>query len=124
MYHINLIAGWIGVLCGFIFGAITGLLFYKEDWLGGYTSWKRRLLRLSHISFFGIAIINFFFFYTCNYLHVNNAGITSLLFIIASIAMPAVCILSAVNQKFRHLFFIPVVSLIVGSSLFIITQFL
>ena len=124
MYHINLIAGWIGVLCGFIFGAITGLLFYKEDWLGGYTSWKRRLLRLSHISFFGIAIINFFFFYTCNYLHVNNAGITSLLFIIASIAMPAICILSAINQKFRHLFFIPVVSLIVGSSLFIITQFL
>lgn len=124
MYQINLIAGWIGILCGFIFGAFTGLLFYKEDWLGGYTSWKRRLFRLSHVSFFGIAIINIFFFYTCNYLHATNAGLSSLLFIVAAIAMPAVCILSAINQKFRHLFFIPVLSLIVGSSLLIIAQFL
>lgn len=124
MYQINLLAGWIGMLSGFIFGAVTGLLFHKEDWLGGYHSWKRRLLRLAHISFFGIAIINIFFFYTCNYLQAKNTGLTSVLFIVAAIAMPLVCVLSAFNKNFRHLFFIPVVSLIVGSSFLIITQLL
>ena len=124
MYEINLLAGWVGILCGFIFGAITGLFFYKENWLGGYLSWKRRLLRLAHISFFGIAIINIFFFYTCNYLNSKNAGITSALFVLASIAMPAVCILTSINQKFRHLFFIPVTSLIAGSTLLIVKQLL
>jgi len=103
-------------------GAILGLFFYKEDWLGGYGSWKRRMLRLAHISLFGIAVINIFFFYTCSFLKATDAAFTSVLFIVASIAMPLVCVLSAINLRFRHLFFIPVASLVVGCALFIINQ--
>lgn len=124
LYMVNLTTAWIGILAGFIFGAVLGVFFYKEDWLGGYDSWKRRMLRLGHISFFGIAIVNMFFFYTCQYLNLGQAHITSVLFVIASVTMPLVCILSAVNQRYRHLFFIPVFSLITGTTLLIINGIL
>ena len=58
---INLLSAWIGVLAGFVSGALIGLKFHREDWLGGYTSHRRRMLRLGHISFFGLAVINVMF---------------------------------------------------------------
>jgi hypothetical protein len=57
--NLNLLAGWIGVLGGVVSGAIIGLFFHREDWVGGYGSLPRRLLRLGHISFFGIGFLNF-----------------------------------------------------------------
>ena len=47
----NIVAAWIGFSLGCISGAIPGLFFQNQDWLGGYTSWPRRLIRLAHISF-------------------------------------------------------------------------
>ena len=58
---INLLSAWSGALAGFVSGAIIGLIFHREDWLGGYTSHRRRMLRLGHISFFGLAVINVMF---------------------------------------------------------------
>ena len=68
MIEINLYAAWIGMLLGGIFGAIQGLFFHKEEWLGGYGSWRRRITRLGHISFFGIAFINISFVFTAIFL--------------------------------------------------------
>ena len=45
-------AGWLGMLLGVLSGAIIGLFFHREDWMGGYGSYRRRLTRLGHISFF------------------------------------------------------------------------
>ena len=56
--QINIIAAWIGFLAGCLSGAIPGLFFHKKDWVGGYSSWARRLIRLAHISFFGIGLLN------------------------------------------------------------------
>jgi hypothetical protein len=58
---LHILAGWIGVSLGVLTGAVFGLAFHKENWLGGYNSWTRRMLRLGHISFFGIAFLNFMF---------------------------------------------------------------
>ena len=58
MEQINLFAAWVGILLGFIAGAVPGLFFDRESWLGGYGSWRRRLIRLAHISFFGLGFIN------------------------------------------------------------------
>ena len=55
MKDINLLAAWVGCLCGILAGIIPGLMFRRETWMGGYASWPRRLTRLGHISFFGIA---------------------------------------------------------------------
>ena len=51
---LNLQTAWIGFLLGCISGAVLGLFFHRAEWLGGYGSWRRRMLRLAHISFFGI----------------------------------------------------------------------
>ena len=57
MIELNLWAAWIGIALGLASGTIQGLFFAREDWLGGYGSWPRRMLRLGHISFFGIAFL-------------------------------------------------------------------
>jgi hypothetical protein len=55
MEKISLIAAWIGIICGMLTGAIVGLRFHDQNYLGGYQSWRRRLARRGHISFFGLA---------------------------------------------------------------------
>ncbi|MEZ5360477.1 MAG: hypothetical protein R3F48_16815 [Candidatus Zixiibacteriota bacterium] len=120
MEHINLIAGWTSILAGFIAGAAIGLFFYKENWLGGYSDWQRRMTRLGHISFFGIGIINVA--YALSAPRIVTApfeSIISTLLLIGLVSMPLVCFLSAYKMFFRHLFPIPVISLIVGIGLFI-----
>ena len=112
----NFYAVWVGVLLGFISGAVIGLLFHNDHWLGGYSSWSRRMARLGHISFFGIAFINLIYSLSIT---VFNSKIenfyTSYLFIAGAIAMPLVCFLSAYKKQFRHLFFIPALCLIGGT---------
>ena len=117
----NLYAVWIGILAGIIVGATQGMLFHDERWLGGYGTWRRRMVRLGHISFFGIAFINFVFVCTVNYLNITRCvRLPSYLFIVGAIAMPLVCYLSAFRKVFRHLFFIPVLSILAATVLFIV----
>ena len=110
--HLSLVAGWIGMAGGILSGALIGLFFHQEQWLGGYNSYRRRLYRLGHISFFGIGFINLFFALSASMLdlspYYHNLAAGSL--IIGAITMPLICFLSGWKQPFRHLFFIPVVS--------------
>ena len=61
MEAMNLYIGWIAVLGGLLAGATAGMFFDKEDWLGGYGSWRRRMLRLAHISLVGTGLLNLAF---------------------------------------------------------------
>jgi hypothetical protein len=54
----SLYLGWIGMVLGILSGAFIGLFFHQEHWLGGYNSFPRRLVRLGHISFFGLGILS------------------------------------------------------------------
>jgi hypothetical protein len=120
MTDINLLAGWIGILMGFLAGAVQGLLFHKENWLGGYSSWPRRMVRLGHISFFGISFINLSFAFSVAHLKsTDGLAVVSWLFIGAAVMMPLCCYASAFRKGFRHLFFIPALSLVTGAVLFI-----
>ena len=118
MVELNLYSAWIGILVGMIAGAVQGLFFHGDDWLGGYGSWRRRLMRLGHISFFGIAFVNLAFVYTADRIVVAGDPIVtpivwaSYLFIAGAVLMPLVCYLSAWIKGFRHAFFLPVCSLI------------
>lgn len=118
--NINIHAAWIGFLLGCLAGAIPGLFFYKENWLGGYASWQRRMIRLAHIAFFGIGFINLSFALTARVLGLD-AGLheSSALLIIGAVTMPAVCYLSVWKPVFRNLFFIPAGSVTAGIALFI-----
>ena len=117
---INFYAAWIGIALGFVAGAIIGIFFHDDYWAGGYVSWQRRMIRLGHISFFGLAFINLSYAISVKVYNINFGDqIISYLFVIGAIAMPLVCFLSAYKKPFRHLFFIPVVSLVSGVTYFI-----
>lgn len=121
MEKYNLFAAWIGILLGLLSGLLMGLCFHHETWLGGYSSWPRRLLRLGHISFFGIAFLNFAFVGTVAYLHIqqNAIALPAILFIVAQITMPTVCILAAFKKQLRHGFAVPVLSVITACASFL-----
>lgn len=104
----NICAAWIGFFLGCIAGAIPGLFFHQADWLGGYSSWGRRLIRLAHISFFGLGFINMAFAFTAERLGLDAAApVPGRLLIAGAITMPLVCYLSAWKEGFRHLFAVP-----------------
>jgi hypothetical protein len=119
--QINLILAWLWIAMGFVSGSIIGFnfKFFKEDWQGGYSSLKRRLYRLGHISFFGLALINLMFYFTAQILITSSrtVEIASCAFIVGTITMPICCIIMANYPKLKILFYIPVISLITGGSL-------
>ena len=49
-HPLNWYAGWILILTAFLTGAGLGLSFHREDFWGGYASFRRRLVRLGHIA--------------------------------------------------------------------------
>ena len=92
MEILNFYAAWIGILFGFIAGAILGLFFHDENWMGGYSSWRRRMARLGHISFFGIALINLMYALSLTVFNVQiSIPYPSYLFIAGAVTMPLVC---------------------------------
>jgi hypothetical protein len=116
---INLYAAWIGIALGCVAGAVTGLFFHETQWLGGYSSWPRRLIRLGHISFFGIGLLNLAFALTARAVGLGSRlTAASDLFLLGAVTMPLVCYLSAWRVTFRHLFFIPALSVTCGVVLF------
>ena len=56
--QINILFGWAWMCVGFISGMTLGLWAEGEHWLGGYASVTRRYLRLAHVAFIALSIIN------------------------------------------------------------------
>lgn len=107
---------WIGMLLGVLSGALIGLFFHREDWMGGYNSFRRRLTRLGHISFFGLGFINFFFAISHEIAGIEAAMAfpAAIAFTVGAASMPTCCFLCAWKKPFRHLFFIPVGGVAIG----------
>lgn len=113
IHALNWSAGWWLVLFSFLTGALIGLGFHKTDFLGGYASFRRRLLRLGHIAFAALGMLNVVFSISpWPAPGTWQAHGASLAFVLGGIAMPVVCFLSAWKESFRHLFFVPVLSLL------------
>jgi hypothetical protein len=107
--------GWALILTAFLTGAILGLFFYREDFLGGYSSFRRRILRLGHIALAALGMINVL--YSLSSIATESSPqtwVASLGFIIGGVTMPAVCFLTSWRVGFRHLFFIPVSALLIA----------
>jgi hypothetical protein len=110
---INWYFGWGSILCAFVSGAAIGLHFYRDDFLGGYTMFRRRMLRLGHIALAGLGIINILYAQgSFASVETETGTVASIAFIVGGVTMPAVCFLSAWRPVFRCLFVIPVVALI------------
>jgi hypothetical protein len=118
-YPLNLIAGWTGFLAGAVSGALLGLFFHREDWLGGYTSFPRRMVRLGHIAFFGLGLINILFALSVT-VRTSWTDWGSHLLVVGLVTMPLNCFLTAWRPFFRHVFFVPAGSTLAGiTALFI-----
>ena len=99
MEKVNLVCAWIGIVLGAVTGAVQGMFFHDEKWLGGYGSWQRRMTRLGHISFFGLAILNLAFAFTVSYFEKELlVKLPSYLLILGAIDMPLSCYLSAYGK--------------------------
>lgn len=111
--------GWIWFVLGMVTGAALGLGFARPGFLGGYGSWERRLLRLGHISFFGLGLINILFAYALPRVALDAPwpAVASWGLIVGGVTMPLCCALAAWRKPMRNLFPIPVVALLVGASI-------
>src|SRR5262245_36059560 len=58
---VNWYAGWSMLLAAFVTGAGIGLFFHREDFWGGYASYRRRIVRLGHIALAALGIVNVVF---------------------------------------------------------------
>jgi hypothetical protein len=113
---LHLVIAWVAILVGLLSGTVIGLFFHREEWLGGYHSWRRRMVRLGHVAFLGTGLLNLAFAITVGALRLGGPlRLASALFILGAVSMPAVCFLAAWRKPLRHLFFIPVLSLTGGA---------
>jgi hypothetical protein len=121
--QLNLVFAWLWILLGFLSGMGLGLFFHRENWLGGYGSFKRRMYRLGHISFFGLGVVNLLFWLTMQKIPVPNLLATgaSWAFIVGGVTMPLCCLVMAHRVKAHLVFTVPVVSLIAGALLILAT---
>ena len=118
-FHLNLILAWLWILLGFAAGMVLGMFFHGENWLGGYGSFKRRMYRLGHISFFGLGVVNLLFCLTAQTFSLADpfTVVASWAFIVGAISMPLCCVVMAHFPKAHLIFAVPVISLIAGGVL-------
>jgi hypothetical protein len=113
--HPNVAAGWAGMIAGVVSGALIGAFFHRENFLQGYDSFPRRLVRLGHISFLGLGILNVL--YGLTFREGREPGQRDLAgtsMIAGAVLMPTVCFLTAWRKPMRHLFALPVAAVLVG----------
>jgi hypothetical protein len=116
-YELNLMLAWLWIVLGIGSGCVLGLGFHRENWLGGYGSFRRRLYRLGHISFFGLGLLNLAFAYTAREMGIGAmpGAMGAWGFAVGALTMPVCCVAMAHWPRSHALFAIPVLSLAVGA---------
>jgi hypothetical protein len=108
--------GWGLLLSGFVTGALIGLYFHQPEFLGGYNSFRRRIVRLGHISQAALGMLNILYGISpWPEGSLWEAEAASVCFMIGGLTMPTVCFLTGWKEQFRHLFFVPVTALVLGA---------
>lgn len=108
--------GWACILAGMITGALGGLRFQREDWLGGYGSHPRRLLRLGHVALIALGMLNILFVLALERLELGETALLLAGFGLAvgAVTMPLCCLLAALGRRSPLLFTVPVTALLTG----------
>ena len=118
-HPLNWAFGWTWILLCFVSGAVIGLRFHERDLWGGYGSFRRRLARLGHISFAALGVLNVLFAFS-PLPHSAPVAVASICWIAGAVLMPVVCFLTAWRERFRGLFFLPVLALVTAVVLTIL----
>ena len=124
--QINVLFGWAWMCLGFIFGMTLGMWAEGEIWLGGYTSLARRYLRLGHVAFIALSIINILYGKELGAValpvHIKNIG--SYLMIFGAIGVPLTCISAAFFRNAKYFLPLPALALLAGISILVIGMIL
>jgi hypothetical protein len=117
-YELNLVLAWLWIVLGIASGFLLGMGFHRENWMGGYGSLRRRMYRLAHISFFGLALLNLVFFFTARGVGIDPGlgRVGSWGFALGALTMPVCCVVMAHWPGSRLLFGVPVMSLAVAAT--------
>lgn len=110
--------GWAMMAFGALLGMLIGLRSHLEDWLGGYSTYRRRILRLGHIASFALGGMTVLYMASippellASPTTVLKTGATAM--VLGALLMPTVCLATAWREQFRHLFGIPAISVLVA----------
>ena len=115
---VNLAFGWSWIVAGFFAGGALGMGFDRADFLGGYASWKRRLLRLAHVAMIALGVLNILFASSVDHasLRASWEAAASWALVAGAVLMPACCILAAWVPRAKMLFGAPIVALAFGAT--------
>ncbi len=114
-HPLNWYFGWSLILSAFVTGAAVGLSFHCDTFLGGYASFRRRLIRLGHISQAALGMLNVLYGLSPALSSPSwREPFASACFLLGGVSMPIICFLTGWRKPFRHLFFVPVVSLLLA----------
>ncbi len=119
----NISFGWIWIFAGLIVGAIMGMWSFNGPFpspVGDYTSLSRRLLRLSHIAFVALGIINILYGYEIDKVKKKFRKIGSTCMIFSAVLMPTILITAVFYEPMKYLTMIPatLVMLAIGIMVF------
>ena len=111
--------GWTCILLGMLAGAVAGLRFQAEDWLGGYGSHRRRLLRLGHVALMALGILNILFVQGLERVALGESALAlaSGGLAVGALTMPTACAIAAFGRRSPALFVVPVTCLLMGVGL-------
>lgn len=120
--EINILFGWAWICVGLILGMILGMWAEGERWLGGYASITRRYLRLGHVAFIALSIINILYGRELGSadLPVQVKGIGSSLMIFGAAGVPLACVSAAFFKKARYFLPLPALAILIGTAILVI----
>ncbi len=110
--------GWAMMAFGAVLGMLIGLKSHLDNWLGGYGTYRRRILRLGHIASFALGGMTVLYMASvppellASPTAVLKVGVTAM--VLGALLMPTVCLGTAWREQFRHLFGIPAISVLVA----------
>jgi len=120
--QMNIVFGWAWMCLGLIFGIVLGMWAEGEIWLGGYASLARRYLRLAHVAFIALSIINILYGKELGVIDlpifIRNIG--SYLMIFGAAGVPLTCISAAFFRKTKYFLPLPALAVLAGTSILVI----
>jgi hypothetical protein len=120
--QINVVFGWVWMCFGFVAGMVMGLWAERENWLDGYGSLTRRYLRLAHIAFIALSIINILYGKEIDSVILSDTlkNLGSFLMLFGAVGIPLVCISAAFWRKTKYLLPLPASALLTGTIILVI----
>lgn len=111
--------GWISMLAGLASGAIFGTGFLARGRFMDATGQEERLLRLAHVAFVVLGMMNVLFAASAPRLGLGPGWVLLAAWGLGlgAVTMPLCCLLAAWSRRLRGFFVVPVSCLLVGVGL-------